>query len=93
LEKDPALKRVGFLTSWNMRAPELQEVIKQRLETYFGNRVVTEWPISKGATDSLAAKSTLYSPRVDVAVYTVGTAPGNRRLEIVLFGPNWPPRN
>ena len=60
----------------------LQRTIKTLLELHFGPAVVIEWPIAKGATDLLAQADDRYSPRVDVAVHTVGVTPGNHYTEI-----------
>lgn len=68
-----------------MTSRQLQNEIKVRLETNFGESVTVEWPISKGATDRFAHENTRYSPRVDVAVYTVGTNVGNYQEEIERF--------
>jgi hypothetical protein len=66
-----------------MAARESQLKIKNRLTAYFDDSVVLEWPITRGATDILARSEDRYSPRVDVAVHTIGTAPGNH-LDVMM---------
>ena len=68
-----------------MSAKDYQHEIKGKLEFHFGATVIVEWPISKGATDLFAPNKSRYSPRVDVAVNTVGTASGNHLDEIANF--------
>lgn len=68
-----------------MTAKVFQHEIKKKLEAHFGETVVVEWTVSKGATDPFAPNRSRYSPRVDVAVNTAGTAPGNHLREIGTF--------
>jgi hypothetical protein len=68
-----------------MIATQLQHLVRKRLQRFFGDTVVIEWPISKGASDALAPNSNLYSPRVDDAVYTAGMNPGNHLNDIREF--------
>jgi len=68
-----------------MTAKQFQGVAKRHLSRHFGELVVLEWPISRGATDVFAPDDTQYSPRIDIAVNTIGTAPGNHAREIAAF--------
>jgi hypothetical protein len=53
-----------------------QQEVKASLRRYF-NEVQVEWSITTGATDSLSYDSTVYAPRVDVAVGPFNTTPGD----------------
>jgi hypothetical protein len=70
---------------YEMGAKALQEKIKAKLENYFGQTVIVEWSISRGATDAFARSRHRYSPKVDVAVKTAGMSPGNHFHEIDTF--------
>lgn len=68
-----------------MIAKQFQKQIKEKLKISFGDLVEVEWPISKGATDIFTRSNERYSPRVDVAVNTVGVSTGNHFKEIEHF--------
>lgn len=75
-----------------MRAKSFQIEIKRELEKYF-DEVEVEWPISRGATDSLGHDPKKYSPRIDVAIGPFSKELGNKREEIEeLFEIKTPPR-
>jgi hypothetical protein len=85
----PAVARNVERVATRMRAPEYQRNVAVRLERHFPT-VSVEWPVERGASDSMARDITQYAPRVDVAVGPFSVRPGrDKRIVRQLLPPEF----
>lgn len=74
-----------------MTSKQLQKNIKKILTPHFGDSVVVEWSVSKGASDGFSTNRFRYAPRVDVAVKPFVSL-GNHLEEILGIWENKSPK-